>query len=100
MEYQYETTSITGFVQRVATHLLTHGYYFFVQGQVPPGKDPRALDQKLLREYDIKKTERQRSFRKEKGLGNVQYIRFENSWVLLATQGEHPMKERERKNLR
>ena len=55
--YKYEVTSIEGLVQRVATHLLTKGYYFFVQGCVPQGKDPRALDQKLIAKYDVIKTE-------------------------------------------
>lgn len=44
MEYKYEVTSLVGFLQRVATHLLPKGYYFFVQGNVPDGKDPVALD--------------------------------------------------------
>ena len=57
MEYQYEVTSLVGYLQRVATHLLTKGYYFFVQGLVPADKDPTALDAKLLAKYDVVKTE-------------------------------------------
>ena len=76
MEYKYEVTSLVGYLQRVATHLLPKGYYFFVQGVVPEGKDPTQLDAKLLAKYDVAKTEGARRWRKEQGLGNVQYVRF------------------------
>jgi hypothetical protein len=100
MEYKYEVTSITGFLQRVATHLLPKGYYFYVQGVVPDGKDPAVLDAKLLAKYDIAKTEGARRWRKQQGLGNVQYVRFERSWILLATHGDHPIREGEGANLK
>ncbi len=98
--YRYEVTSIEGLVQRVATHLLTKGYYFFVQGHVPEGKDPRALDQKLLSRYDVVKTEGARYWRKTQGLANIQYVRFGRAWYLLATHGDHFIRAGEAKNLR
>lgn len=100
MEYKYEVTSITGFLQRVATHLLPKGYYFFVQGTVPEHKDPGALDAKLLAKYDVIKTEGARRWRKQQELGNVQYVRFERSWILLATHGDHPIREGEGVNIK
>ena len=75
-------------------------YYFFVQGCVPNGKDPRALDQKLIAKYDGVKTEGARYWRKTQGLGNVQYVRFRRSWILLATHGDHPVREGEGNNLK
>jgi hypothetical protein len=100
MEYKYEVTSLTGFLQRVATHLLPKGYYFFVQGTLPEGKDPHALDSKLLAKYDVAKTEGARRWRKSQGLGNVQYVRYKGHWILMATHGDHPIKEGEGKNLK
>ncbi|MDX1964974.1 MAG: hypothetical protein SFX18_17635 [Pirellulales bacterium] len=100
MEYKYEVTSLTGFLQRVATHLLPKGYYFFVQGTLPEGKNPVALDVKLLAKYDIAKSEGARRWRKQQGLGNVQYVRYKNHWVLLATHGDHAIREGEGKNLK
>jgi hypothetical protein len=100
MEYKYEVTSLTGFLQRVATHLLPKGYYFFVQGTLPEGKDPAALDAKLLAKYDVAKSEGARRWRKQQGLGNVQYVRFERSWILLATHGDHAIREGEGDNLK
>jgi len=100
MEYKYEVTSLVGYLQRVATHLLPKGYYFFVQGVVPHGKDPTQLDAKLLAKYDVAKTEGARRWRKEQGLGNVQYVRFGRSWMLLATHGDHSIREGEGANLK
>ncbi len=99
-EYQYEVTSVTGFVQRIATCLLRHGYVHFVQGEVKAGKDPRALDAKLLAKYEVVQSEHQRARRKERGLANLQYLRFERTWVLLATEGVHAMKTSEERNLK
>ena len=98
--YKYEVTSLVGFLQRVATHLLPHGYWFFTQGVVPEGKDPSALDAKLLAKYDVVKSEGARRWRKSQGLGNVQYVRFERSWMLLSTHGDHPIREGEGTNLK
>lgn len=100
MEYKYEVTSLVGYLQRVATHLLPKGYYFFVQGLVPEGKDPVALDAKLLAKYDVAKSEGARRWRKSQGQGNVQYVRFDRSWMLLATHGDHSIREGEGANLK
>lgn len=99
MEYKYEVTSLVGYLQRVATHLLPKGYYFFVQGLVPEGKDPAVLDAKLLAKYDVAKTEGARRWRKSQGLGNVQYVRFKSAWILIATHGDHAIREGEGGNL-
>jgi hypothetical protein len=100
MEYKYEVTSLVGFLQRVATHLLPKGYYYFVQGTLPEGKSPEALDAKLLSKYDVAKSEAARRWRKSQGLGNVQYVRFTRSWILLATRGDHAIREGEGANLK
>ncbi len=100
MEYKYEVTNLVGYLQRVATHLLPKGYYFFVQGIVPEGKEPSALDEKLLAKYEVVKTEGARRWRKQQGLGNVQYVRFGKSWILMATHGDHPIREGEGTNLK
>lgn len=99
-EYRYETTSVTGFVQRIATCLLRHGYYYYVQGQVKDGRDPRAVDAKLLSKYEVDQSEWVRARRKGRGLANLQYVRFDRTWVLMATDGFHSMKTAERNELR
>lgn len=97
---RFEATSLAGFVQYLATNLLRHGYFFYVQGTVPEGRDPEAFDRKLVEKYDAAKSEGARHWRKRQWKGNVKYIRFARTWVLLATAGEHPFKTAEERNLR
>ena len=87
MIYRYLATSPEGFVQQLATCYLTHGYYFFVQGVVPPGKDPRQVDRKLLEKYEIALTSAQRYYRKRQGLASIHYLRYEYHWIMVATHG-------------
>lgn len=95
MKYRYEISSLEGLVQRIATNVLTHGFYYFVSGRVPEGKDPRAVDKKLLAKYriDISRTERAR--RKQAGLGAMHYVRFGQEFFLFATEGSHTFRKLE-----
>ncbi|MBN9520140.1 hypothetical protein J0H58_16700 [bacterium] len=100
MGYQCEATSLEGFVQQLACNLLPSGYYFYVQGRVPEGKDPRAVDRKLLGKYGIDLSRSARARRKRAGLANLHYLRFSREWVLLATHGQSPFFEAEADNVR
>lgn len=92
---------MTGFVQRIATCLLRHGYVHYVQGEVPEGKgSPGAIDKKLLAKYDVVQNEWQRARRKGRGLANLQYVRCGRTWAPMATEGYHPMKSDEQSQLR
>ncbi len=53
MKYRCVAASPTGFVQQLAVQYLAHGYWFYVQGRIPDGKDPLAVDAKLLVKYGI-----------------------------------------------
>jgi hypothetical protein len=86
--YKYEATSLVGFLQRMATHLLPHRYWVFTQGVVPEGKAPAALDAKLIAKYDVAESEGARRWRNSQGLGNVQYVRSGRQRMLLATHGD------------
>ena len=52
-EYRCVTTSVEGFVQQVAVQYLRHAYWFYVAGKIPDGKDPAAVDVKLIKKYGI-----------------------------------------------
>lgn len=87
--YRAVTTSVEGFVQQIACCYLRHGYWFYVKGSVPKGKRPEAIDEKLIAKYGIDVSESTRARRKKAGRSNLQYIRHERTFVLLATKGEH-----------
>jgi hypothetical protein len=87
--YQTEATSIEGFVQQLAVSFVGKGYFFYVTGSIPEGKDPRAVDEKLIARYGIGISKWARVRRKQAGTANLQYLRFERFFVLLATHGKH-----------
>jgi hypothetical protein len=93
--YQYEAASVAGFLQQLAVAYLGHGYWFYVTGHVPAGKDPAAVDEKLLSKYGVGISKWARARRKQAGLANVQYLRLGRFFVLLASRGHHPFFEGE-----
>ena len=100
MEYRCVATSVVGFVQQLAVAYVTHGYWFYVTGQIPEDKDPAAVDRKLVERYGIAISKWARARRKRQGLANVQYLRHERTFVLLATKGRHDFFGRERASIR
>jgi hypothetical protein len=89
MRYRAEATSLEGFVQQIACCYLRHGYWFYVTGYVPARKDPRTIDRKLIAKYGIDVSESTRARRKRAGRANLQYLRFDRLFVIMATKGEH-----------
>lgn len=100
MQYRCVASSPEGLVQQVAVSYLRHGYWFYVTGWIKPGKAPEQIDRKLIDKYQIAIGERERTARKRRGLANMQYVRYRNWFLLLATEGHHPFKQHERKQIR
>ena len=100
MQYRCVATSPEGLVQQVAVCYLRHGYWWYVAGQIPHGKDSVAVDCKLVKKYEIDLTDRQRAYRKKRGLANMQYIRYDRWFLLLVTAGHHRFKQEERNSIR
>ena len=51
MKYRAEATTLEGFIQQLAVGYVCRGYRFYFQGLIPAGKDPRAVDAKLIARY-------------------------------------------------
>jgi hypothetical protein len=98
--YRCEATSVEGFVQQLAVSYLGNGYWFYVVGEIPEGKDPRRVDEKLVTRYQIDLSKWARARRKRAGLANLQYLRHGRLFVLLATHGAHPFFEEEASSIR
>jgi hypothetical protein len=99
MAYRCEATSVEGFVQQLVCYL-PHGYWFYVTGSVPDGKDPRSVDVKLISKYGIDLSRQARARRKRAGFANLHYLRFDRFFVLLATHGNHRFFEDEADSIR
>ncbi len=99
MPYRAEATSLEGFVQQIACCFLRHGYWFYVTGHVPDHKDARSIDRKLITKYGIGVSESTRARRKRLGQSNLQYLRHERLFVILATKGQHEFFDAESKSI-
>ena len=71
MAYKAVATSVEGFVQQIACSYLRWGYWFYVTGHIRRGKDPTAVDGKLIEQYGIDVSESTRLRRKRSGLANL-----------------------------
>jgi hypothetical protein len=94
--YRCEATSVEAFIQQLAVSYVTHGYWFYVTGHVPEGKDCHAVDRKLIASYGIDISKWARSRLKRGGVASVQYLRHRRFFVLIATHGVHPFFVHER----
>ncbi len=99
-EYRCVTNTIAGFIQQLAVSYVGRGYWFYVAGRVPNGKDPPRVDAKLVERYGIGISKWTRARRKRLGLANMQYIRHGRFFVLLATHGSHPFFKTEKLSIR
>ncbi len=100
MQYRSEVVSVTGFVQQIACSFLRHGYWFYVTGCIPAGKDAKSVDHKLIEKYGIAMSESTRARRKQLGFANLQYIRHDRFFAILATKGQHRFFEEEGAGIR
>ena len=68
-----------------------------MSGLVPEGKDPRAVDVKIMAKYDIPRNRWRRYRRKRAGEANLRYLRHGRRFLILATgpRGAHPFFEQE-----
>jgi len=99
MTYRFLTPTVAGFIQQLAVGYVCRGYYFYVSGEIPDGKDPIKTDAKLIAQYDIAKSKFTRSRERRRGVAGIQYLRHDRFFLLLATQGQHPFFQREAKNI-
>jgi len=95
MVYRYRAVSVPGFIQQLAVAYVTHGYYYYVAGHIPPGKSAEHVDRVLMDRYGVALSRWQRARRKVVGHANIHYLRCESFYVLIASRGEHKFFERE-----
>lgn len=94
-ETQLVASSLEGFIQQVAVACVGKGYFYYVTGRVPDGKDARVVDLKLAGRYGATISKWSRYRRKRGGHANVRYLRHERFFVLFATDGVSPFFDHE-----
>ena len=99
-EYRYLATSVEGFVQQLAVSYLKNCYWFYVRGEIPPEKDATLVDEKLLTRYQIAGSKWAKARASKRGEAKLQYLRYRETFLLLATAGRHPFFEGERAQIR
>jgi len=87
--YRCVCESIEGFVQQLAVGYVARGFYFYTSGTIKASKDPATVDAKLIDRYGIDVSKWQRARRKRAGVANLQYLRYDRFFVILATHGTH-----------
>jgi hypothetical protein len=93
--YCYQTPTLRGFIQQIAVSYVRWGYFFYTLGEIPRHKDPAKTDEKILGRYNLRRSRWSNARSKEQGRASVQYLRFEHTFVLMATHGAHLVKEEE-----
>lgn len=87
--HRYIATTPGGFIQQLAVGYIARGYHFYSYSVVPSDKDPSAVDAKLIARYGCDASKWTRMRNKRNGVANVQYLRFDRFFVLVATSGVH-----------
>jgi len=88
LRYRCVAASIEGFVQQVAVSYIRTGHFFFVAGMLKSRVNPRDIDAKLILKYGVDATRWARALRKSRGDANLQYIRHNQFFLLMATHGK------------
>ena len=94
--YRYVALSLRGFIQQVAVSYVRWGYFFYTIGEIPGEKIPEKTDGKILCRYGLRWSRWSNARAKEQGRASVQYLRFGHAFVIMATAGEHLVREEER----
>lgn len=94
MPYSYEVATLGHFLRRIAFDYLRYGYRRWALRHIPLDKDLKAIDTKLIGTYGITQCRTRRMRQRRRGFAVVQYVRFNRSFVLLATEGKHSTFER------
>jgi hypothetical protein len=93
--YKWEAKTLEGFIQQLAVAYIARRYFFYVTGRVPQRLSALEHDRRLLQKFDVARSKWSRYRRTKRNgpdgrpLANVQYVRFRDFWVLLATSGYH-----------
>lgn len=86
---KYEAHTLGEMLRKVAIDYVRYGYYRYLIIEIPRKKDPKVVDDTIIKTYQITYNYRSRALRKQAGKAVVVYVRFGHRFILLATEGKH-----------
>ena len=86
--YPCEAGNIDAFLAQLVRYV-SSGHYFYIRCLIPKGKDPAAVDCKLLDLYGIRRKRWQRKRRNLKSNAGIHYLRYDRLFVVMLTKGQH-----------
>jgi len=87
-EYRCEAATVAGFLAQIVRYV-SSGHYFYIRLLIPKHKDPQAVDEKLIRLYDIARPRWRRERRRLKRSAGIHYLRHDHLAVIMLTKGRH-----------
>lgn len=72
----------------ILVNLIGKGYRYYFVGTLKGDKEPHLVDQRMLGDYDADLPKWTRERRRRKGQANFRYLRLENWFIVLATEGK------------
>lgn len=86
--------SLGNFLRRIAFDYVRYGYHRYALREIPKEKDPGLIDDKVCRAYGVTSCRTKRHRRRAIGKATVEYLRWDHTFVLLATDGTNAAFER------
>lgn len=98
VHYRCIAASTAGFLRQLAVGYLSRGYRYYYAGCIRDALQPERVDQKIITRYELATLSKDQRYRsKQKGIAQVQYLRYGRFYVLVATPGEHPFFQTEKR---
>jgi len=88
-EYRYAAASIDGLLSQLVRYITHGGHYFYLRTLVPEKKDPKAVAEKLLDRYDIRRKRWQRKRRNLKDAASIHLLQHNRVLVFMLSKGRH-----------
>lgn len=85
---KYEVKTLGKFLSKIMQYM-RYGYVRYAVRKIPLTKNVNRVDKKIITAYSVTFHRTSRANRRKKGLANVAYIRFNHTFILLATYGTH-----------
>jgi hypothetical protein len=89
MSNRYLVISVEGMVAQLVT-LISKGYRYYFTGRVADAETRLVRDQRMLAYYDADLPKWTRERRRQRDQANFRYLRYEDWFIVLATEGTAP----------